>query len=806
MDKIKAFVRDEATFAWGTVWIKNPIFEAGAEPYRYRATDAEQVTVINNHLKNYAIEELTLFSDQYIRPMFDKDSYDVPIDTEKDKEMIRHIFKDAEIKVAAREPRMKNGKMFYSKRYYVKDRRIRANQLHDLIKWNTNIPNDYFDLSKYGKGGQFFTLFNTRKHHERNVPPLVPEDDPNPNILDYYASYVLKEYKDYDEWWEACDTYYAHEKEIKSILTHKEDDEGVVLQETTEIDDIINHISPKRAAEYPDWSKTVFGMINYGVRIKLNKNKIKGLIHAFSAKCEDKYDEDRVDEWIKNNLKRIMEDEREIKLGRNYLINVCLKEDDYKYWSEKYRYRDYKAVLNVLNNECIKVRMNKRWLIFRKVDNVNKEPYYLFEKDQVQHYYGTKEDFCFNFKNDKGEKEVCNIVNTRTYWTDVNMKCYDNIIYAPCYDGVLAAEYFNTWDGWNAMKYKVCKDYSKCEVLLKHLKEVWCSDDEVLYKWFLEYLSVIVRGGRTCVVPIVEGKQKCGKDCFMTDLIMNRIMGLKYCLTTNDPINQVFGRFNNALLNKSLVVMAEGGYDLNACYEKFKDIITNAVLRIEGKFIDIVSATNYTNFIISTNKYDIIKGDKGMDQRRIIYIKCSNRYLGNKTYFDNLYKNGINNDDAVSAFYHYLIDADVVKQVPLDDLSYLQETKPETKITKDISAKNTPIVSQFLYEYFKEDTLNEYVKKIKGVAIKRPELYAKYKAYVENNGFERLKLDLFSSQLLNYHGIECKKREGIFYYVFVNQVLQDLKEVSDKMEKEGEEWMEGVIIHTDRPSYVDEYD
>jgi phage/plasmid-associated DNA primase len=448
--------------------------------------------------------------------------------------------------------------------------------------------------------------------------------------------------------------------------------------------------------------------------------------------------------------------------------------------------------------------MNKRWLIFRKVDDINKEPYYLFDKEQVQHYYGTKEEYCFNFKDEKGENGVLNIVNCRNYWTDVNMKCYDNIIYAPCYDGVLAAEYFNTWEGWNVMKYKVCKDYSKCDVILKHLKEVWCSDDEVLYKWFLEYLSVIVRGGRTCVVPIVRGTQKCGKDSFMTDLLMNRMLGLKYCLTTNDPINQVFGRFNNALLNMSLVVMAEGDYALNTCYDRFKDLITNAVLRLEGKFADIVSATNYTNFIISTNKYDIIKGDKGMDDRRLLYVNCSDKYLGNKTYFDNLYKNGINDDEAVSAFYHYLTDKDMVYQVPLDDLSYLQENKPITKLTKDLKEKNTPITSQFIYEYFKMDVLEGYITSGKSVSVKRTELYAKYKTFVEFNGFERLKMDLFSAHLLNYTKIECKRHSTGYYYIFTPDVLSKLKVKIDEMIGEGDDMMDDTIIHTDKPSWEDD--
>lgn len=816
MDKIKVYDPAEDKFEYGAVWIKNPVHRKGDDPHRFKATNVKETELINKHLNNLAMEELNLFPDQKIKPMFDRDSYDIPIDTEYDIKLIKNLLGDnCIVKTAARPTRIKNGKTFYSKRYYVQNKRIRAFQLLDFINMRSEIPKNHFDLSKYGKGGQFYTLYNDKKLRGKDkdgkyqppevVPSLVPENDPKPNPLDYYATYVLEDYEDYDLKWEVMQVFKLIEKSNKEDkVVYKEDDEEVVVGKSTEIDDIIEHLKPERAHHYETWYKVPMAIINYGLRLNLSKKHIELLIHEFSKKSVPFYEEDKVDEWLTNNYDRIKDSDVKHKLGRNYLINVCLKEDDPKYWADKYRCRDYKSVLKKLNEECIKIRMNKSWLIFRKIDEINKEPYFLYEKDKLIHYYGTQEEFCFNYKDDDGKIQTMNIINSKNYWTDVNMASYDNLIYAPCYDSKLDKKYFNTWDGWNATKYKVCKDYTKCEIFLTHLKEVWCNDDEILYKWFLEYFSVIIRGGRTCVVPIIRGKQKCGKDCFMTDLIMNKLIGLKYTLTTNDPINQVFGRFNNALLNMSLVVMAEGGYDLSVCYDKFKDLITNAVLRLEGKFVDIVSATNYTNFIISTNKYDIIKGDKGMDNRRIIYIDCSNKYLGNTDYFKRFYDEGVNNEDAVSAFYHYLIDPDKVKQVSIDDLSYLQETKPETKMTKDIATKNTAVSAQFIYEYFNIDTLTDYVKNCKGIKIKRSEVYAKYRQYVEYNGYERLKMDLFSSQLLTLIGIECKRNQGEFYYVFSSNVLNNIITEINKAEEEGNDIIgSDYILHTDKPSYVD---
>ena len=136
---------------------------------------------------------------------------------------------------------------------------------------------------------------------------------------------------------------------------------------------------------------------------------------------------------------------------------------------------------------------------------------------------------------------------------------------------------------------------------------------------------------------------------------------------------------------------------------------------------------------------------------------------------------------------------------------------PETKLGKDISTKNTPIVSQFLYEYFKVDTLNkidklnEYVDAKKTVRVKRSELYNDYKKYTEFNNYERLKTDLFSANLLNYHGIECKKNSE-FYYIFNTACLTAIKDAIDDLESEGKLMMNDCITHTNKskPSWEDE--
>lgn len=797
MDKIEVYGAD-TKFEYGTIWVKNPVFRTGQEPYRYKATNKTELKTIMEYLKNYALEELTLFPNQYIKPIFDRDSYD-GIDYEYDMSLIRGIFPNAEIKIATRKQRMKNGKLFDSARYYVQGFRIRANQLKDFIEWRKDIPPNHFDLTKYGKNGQFFTLYNSNKYNEGEVPPLLPYNDPNPNPFDYYASYVRKCWSDYDDNWTALQEIKAFLEAQKAKVEYKDDDEEVEVGRPIEIEDIIAHLQPQRADHYETWFKVAVAIINYGLKLKLQRRGIISLIHDFSSKSIAFYEEDKVDEWIQNNYERLANSNVEKKLGRNYLINICLKEDDPKYWSEKYRYRDYNGVLKRFNQECIRVLGNTKWIKMCDIDDVNLVPYVLMSKEELIHRYSVEGAYFYMRKKiGKDEKEVVeefSIVDPLSpFWKDPNVRRFENIIYAPLRPN--DNKYYNTWTGWKASTYKECKDYSKCEVFINHLKGAWCKNDEKLCKWFLEYFSGILRGARTCVCPIVRGKQGSGKDCFITELFMNRIMGSDYCITTNNPVAHIFGKFNGALLNKSFVVIEEGSYDLEREYEQLKSIITNDKLTIEKKFENVVNAKNYVNPIISTNKHDILKGDKGMKQRRLIYIECD-PVKRSTEYYDNYFK-ALEDEDALSAFYHYLLDPKMVHQYNITDLAYLQKTMPDTKIGLDITYRNIPQTTKFLKdEYFNIDVLRNWIETNpqKTMRIVGKDMQKSYKNYCEYNGFEKVKIEQFTTNLLNNNDVEYKRFNNGMYYIVPFNTIKALYDLLKKDEDDGKIFMDDAILY-----------
>lgn len=789
MEQIDIYDPETAKFEYETIWIKKCRGQRkGHDPVRFKATTEADVRLIANELDNFVVEELTLFPNQYIKPIFDRDSY-TEINYNEDLKMISHIFDDAKVKISTRPQRLKNGKMFWSARYVVQKRRIRANQLLDLIKNESKIPDDYFDLTKYGKGGQFFTLYNDKKY-DGEVPKLMPYKDNKINLLDYYATYVEEDWKNYDDLWETLQLLNSY-KMAKEVKIEYKDDEDVEMGKSVEIEDIIGHLDPKRADFYGTWFRVPVAIINYGLKLGLSRRQISGLVHKFSAKSVAFYEEDRVDKWFESNYERFRDSKCEKKLGRNYLINVCLKEDDPKYWAEKYRFRDYKIVLKDFTKECVKVRMGGKWLVLRNEDKFNPEPYFLYDKANLKHYYENEEEMCYKSKDKDGNEITVNIVEGMSaYWRDMMIKSYVNVIYEPCPLEDISDKYFNTWFGWECTKHKAgIENDPDVEIILKHLKEVWCDDNMELYEWWLDYLAYLVNGGRTGVVPIVRGTQGCGKDVFMSEFIMNKLLGARYCITTDDPVNHIFGRFNAGLLDKTYGVIEEGNYDLNTVYSKIKKTATSDKLSVEKKFENVVNTRNKINLIISTNSPNLISGDKGMAQRRIMNIKCSDRYLGNIKYFDT-YKAAIDNTGAVRVIYNMLMKRFKDKGLNPDNTMYLQATKPETKETNEVKEKSIPLTTQFLLDKLDMDIMRNGVD----TRINRTTLYSKYKSWCETRNIKCCDANSFYNNVVEVDMLIPLKSNGIRYLIISVDVKVRLSALNkDDIEpekiKEMDEWI-----------------
>jgi hypothetical protein len=105
---------------------------------------------------------------------------------------------------------------------------------------------------------------------------------------------------------------------------------------------------------------------------------------------------------------------------------------------------------------------------------------------------------------------------------------------------------------------------------------------------------------------------------------------------TTDPQQYVFGQFNSAMKDCFLVNLSEvGGKDVYEAYNKFKALVTDPELWINGKGKEHVKITSYHHWITTTNNEDPLPTDD--DDRRAALIRCSDEKVGDTAYFDQMH-------------------------------------------------------------------------------------------------------------------------------------------------------------------------
>ena len=119
--------------------------------------------------------------------------------------------------------------------------------------------------------------------------------------------------------------------------------------------------------------------------------------------------------------------------------------------------------------------------------------------------------------------------------------------------------------------------------MLDHLREIWCSGDEKMYDYVLNWLSFIVQrpGEKTKVALCLKSEEGAGKGCILK--LIEQIVSPEYYLATSN-MKYILGNFNSIMEGKVLIDLDEASWggrrsDANALKEK----ITEEKQEIEKK-------------------------------------------------------------------------------------------------------------------------------------------------------------------------------------------------------------------------------
>lgn len=744
----------------------------------------ERLAITNNEdyqiykdLRKGFFKEIVGLHEYKVKPYFDLEPKGV-FDYKKFDEFEEDLKKvlDVPIYSMGRKPRQEKGVLKHSRRYYMKAQ-ITFNNIPIVFKEIFEKYKDIVDAGVYTNKRQLHLPLTNMKAHKK-VPQMKLIKG---NIFDNCATYIEEDYENLDLRVVKKELSDVDKLILKYEKVFNDEDDNKYNDKTHEfIKDIINHLSPKRADEYPTWLPVLFAICGACKKSKISKRYCVELIHQFSQLSLNKYNENDVDKWIDDNYKKQMEMEKN-QYGYYYLIHTCLKEDAPEYYDDTFN-RTYERIKTEFEKNIIKILDDTCYIELNHDRDIHKpEVFYIKKEHQIVHKYKDDSRFIYidYIKDKKGHfiKTKVRITSLGSkWWYDGNKRKVDRCIFQPFkLDEKLEKRYFNMFQGLRVQHLPINKDYVRAQRILNHIKVVICNNDEYTYNWVLIYLSAILKGIKTNVMIMIRGMEGCGKNVLL-NAIAYGLIGADYAIATSSPEKQFFGNFNSLLQNRIFSIINEGQHGLRSCMDNIKDLITEDRINIEKKGIDAISLQNYNNFIGDTNNWNIL--NISSNDRRFVFLNCNDEYVGDENYFTPLV-NDLKDDVVLSALYHYLID-----EIDCPHDFDFQKTRPKTSLYKKLQRVNLPnpikyllnIKEGFEYTNYRSET---YVK------IKSNHLYDKYKDWCLKNKYEVFNCENFETKIIDdgRNGIQkCKDRNKFNIYKISKELFESAMKKYDDLE------------------------
>lgn len=208
------------------------------------------------------------------------------------------------------------------------------------------------------------------------------------------------------------------------------------------------------------------------------------------------------------------------------------------------------------------------------------------------------------------------------------------------------------------------------QLILQHIKEVYCNDVEEHAQYFYKWLANIIKypWKKSEVLILLFGVEGCGKGMII-DFFSHKVLGQHISFQTATPGVDLFSKFAVGFYRRLFVFCDEAGDDLNKNHELLKNAITSPTMRFEGKGKDTLTELNYVNIIVASNNHGSLRVSP--QDRRVVAFQCSEKYKGNHAYFNEL-AIATANDECARVMYDFLLQYDLQQEFNF------QEARPIT--------------------------------------------------------------------------------------------------------------------------------
>lgn len=242
---------------------------------------------------------------------------------------------------------------------------------------------------------------------------------------------------------------------------------------------------------------------------------------------------------------------------------------------------------------------------------------------------------CYFKTDEKGKQKRVSFINE--WILDSTMRCYDAMESIPpplkCPDNI-----FNTWIDSLYESQEIQDDDPEFDLdavtLFTHHLELLSGNNREAFEYVINWVAQSIQrpAEKMGVALNFISDQGVGKNIF-TDILAKLYGGKK--LETAQPERDVWGPFNELLLDSYLIVLSETDKRNSIGHDgKIKAIITDDIVTVNPKGKKGFALNSYHRIIQNTNNEDPTTTSKS--DRRNVIIRCSDEMKGNTEYFTTL--------------------------------------------------------------------------------------------------------------------------------------------------------------------------
>ena len=331
-----------------------------------------------------------------------------------------------------------------------------------------------------------------------------------------------------------------------------------------------------------------------------------------------------------------------------------------------------------------------------------------------------------------------------------SIKRYRSIDFAPDNTDPLL---FNLWTGFEAQKLEDDEktlDISSIRLINAHIKEVYCSDCEESYEYFLDLLYYIIKyPGKPLGVAtfLYSKKQGSGKNIIL-DFLQEFVFGNNITYYTTG-LENVLKKHNHLLKNKKVVIvdeLASSADTWSGNFDKLKSMMTGPFITINPKCVQQYNIKNYLAWFLISNHENCLKLEPSC--RRYFCLSVSEKYVGDKAYFKALADTF--SPETGNVFFTYILQRGDSKNISI-------KIPPMNAFKKSIISKGWSSSIRYLFDikdkdYEDGDETN----------ISASQLFDNYKDWCVRN-HEKLKSSSKFYSDIKDHVTKSRKTAGVYY-------------------------------------------